>query len=182
MPSAMILAAGLGKRLWPLTQSTPKPLLQVQGRPLIEHHVLRLTQAGFSPLVINVSHLGEQIKAHLGDGRRFSNRIVYSEEELPLETAGGIIQALPLLGETPFLVISADIFTDFPIEKLLSIHPDWAHLILMQNPDWHPKGDFGLSETGRLLYQQDEFSPILLPISAFTTLNFFKRNPRVFWL
>jgi MurNAc alpha-1-phosphate uridylyltransferase len=139
----MILAAGLGERLRPITDKIPKPLIKIAGKPLIEYHLQNLKSAGFNEVIINLSHLGEMIEKHLGDGSRFGLNIEYSHEgEQPLETAGGIIHALPLLGEKPFLVINSDIwcnhslsFANLPTDKL-------AHLILVKNPKHNPDGDF----------------------------------------
>ena len=115
----MILAAGRGERLRPLTDTTPKPLLQVKGQPLIVHHLRRLCAAGFTEVVINVSWLGDSIKDHLGDGSEHGMRIRYSDESQGvLDTGGGIFKALPLLGEQPFLVVNGDIYTDFPFASL----------------------------------------------------------------
>ncbi len=149
MPSmkAMILAAGRGERMRPLTDHTPKPLLPVAGKPLIVHHIERLVQAGFSELVINHAHLGQQIEAHLGDGASWGVRIRYSPEGqgTALETGGGIFRALPLLGEAPFLVINGDVWTDVDFRVCREIKPQGeAHLILVNNPEHHPKGDFHL--------------------------------------
>lgn len=144
---AMILAAGFGERMRPLTEHTPKPLLTVGGIPLIENHIYRLADAGFHELVINVSHLGQQIIDFCGDGSRWSVQISFSEEDEPLETAGGIIRALPLLGNDPFLVVNGDVWTDYPFEQLLSRDfPEvgGAHLVMVDNPPQHPLGDFGL--------------------------------------
>ena len=144
---AMILAAGFGERMRPLTEHTPKPLLTVGGVPLIEHHIRRLAAAGFHELVINVSHLGQQIIDFCGDGDRWSVQISFSPEDEPLETAGGIIKALPLLGNEPFLVVNGDVWTDYPFEQLLGRElPEvgGAHLVLVDNPAQHPLGDFGL--------------------------------------
>lgn len=146
---AMILAAGFGERMRPLTDHTPKPLLRIAGTPLIEHHIRRLAAAGVSELVINVSHLAEQIIAYCGDGRAWGISIVYSQEAAPLETAGGIIQALPLLGAEPFLVVNGDIWIDYPFERLAqyAIRPDeTAHLVMVENPPQHPAGDFALDD------------------------------------
>jgi MurNAc alpha-1-phosphate uridylyltransferase len=147
----MILAAGRGERMQPLTDHTPKPLLRVADIPLIEHHIRRLAAAGFKELVINVSHLGQQIVDYCDDGSRWGVSIVYSSEETPLETAGGIIKALPLLGALPFLVVNGDIWTDYPFERLaaLSLRPDEsAHLVMVGNPPQHPTGDFQLEDDG----------------------------------
>lgn len=141
---AMILAAGEGRRMQPLTDKTPKPLLSVLGRPLIEHHIVRLEEAGFTELVVNASHLGEQLIEFLGDGSRWNVSIAISKEPTPLETAGGIIQALPLLGEAPFLLVNGDIYTDYPFAQLSEHKPfnAGAHIVLVPNPTHNPEGDF----------------------------------------
>jgi MurNAc alpha-1-phosphate uridylyltransferase len=142
---AMILAAGRGERLLPLTATLPKPLLEVGGETLIERHLRRLVAAGIADVVVNLSHLGEQIEARLGDGSRYGARIAYSQEPgAPLETAGGIVAALPLLGEAPFAVVNADVWTDFDFATLPRA-PALAHLVLVPNPAHHPGGDFGLA-------------------------------------
>jgi len=139
---AMILAAGRGERLRPLTDSTPKPLLEVRGKPLIVYHLEALAHAGFLEIVINLSWLGEQIRSRLGDGGAFGVRIEYSEEARALETAGGLLHALPLLGER-FIVVNGDVFTDFDFSRLrAAVSP--AHLVLVENPAHHPGGDFAL--------------------------------------
>jgi len=147
----MILAAGLGKRMRPLTDSCPKPLLEVGGKPLIVHSIERLAGAGVRELVINVSHLGAQVEAALGDGKRWGVSIHYSRETEPLETAGGVLQALPLLSESddrPFLLVNGDIWCDYPLQQLpASLYPSTlAHLVLVDNPEHHPQGDFGLQQ------------------------------------
>ena len=142
---AMILAAGRGERLRPLTDTTPKPLLEIGGRPMIEHHIESLANAGFRELVINVSHLGQQIEDTLGGGGRFGVNIAYSREpEGALETGGGIFQALDLLGDAPFAVINGDVVTDYPFSRLRAVKCDWAHLVLVANPKHNPAGDFSL--------------------------------------
>jgi MurNAc alpha-1-phosphate uridylyltransferase len=143
---AMILAAGRGERMRPLTDATPKPLLEVGGKPLIGHHLMALKKAGFAEVVINLSHLGEQIRAALGDGLDYGLNITYSEEgEPPLETAGAIVQALSRLNDAPFLVINGDVFTDYPLERLHGMQPSGlAHLVLVPNPEQNPEGDFAL--------------------------------------
>lgn len=141
---AMILAAGLGKRMQPLTDHTPKPLVEVAGNPLIVHHLQKLARANIVEVVINLGHLGEKIQKALGDGSQWGIKIHYSVEDPILETGGGIYKALPQLGPEPFLVISADIFTDFPFESLPKFPPKLAHLVLTDNPPHHPKGDYAL--------------------------------------
>lgn len=142
----MILAAGEGRRMLPLTQKTPKPLLKVGGQTLIERHLTRLRRAGFKEVVVNVSHLGALIERFLGDGKKWDLNITISREEEPLETGGGIVNALPLLGSEPFLVISSDIYTDFDLTALskLKVSDNGAHLVLVPNPQHHPTGDFVL--------------------------------------
>jgi len=141
----MILAAGRGERMRPLSDHTPKVLLEVRGRPLIETHVSRLAAAGVSRIVINLGWLGAQIRARLGDGARFGVEIRYSvEDPVPLETAGGIFRALPLLDADAFAVVNGDICTDFPFDRLGVAADADAHLILVPNPPHHPQGDFGL--------------------------------------
>lgn len=147
---AMILAAGLGRRMRPLTEQTPKPLLSVAGRPLILHQIERLRRAGFRELVINVSWLGEQIEQHLGDGSELGVAIQYSREDEPLETAGGIVQALPLLGDEPFAVVNGDIFSDYDFARLPRAPEGPVHLVLVDNPEHNPDGDFRLTEGGRV--------------------------------
>lgn len=142
---AMILAAGRGERMRPLTDHTPKPLLPAAGKALIEHTIEQLAAAGFVDLVINHAYLGEQIEQRLGDGSRYGACIGYSPEgEQALETAGGIVNALPLLGNDAFLVVNGDIATDFPFAELKKQTVDLAHLVLVDNPLHHPQGDFGL--------------------------------------
>ncbi len=142
---AMILAAGRGERLRPLTDTTPKPLLQVRGMALIEHHLQALARAGFVDIVINLSWLGEQIREHLGDGAGYGVSIAYSEEAEALETAGGIQQALPLLGER-FIVVNGDVFTDYDFARLRGLDSQ-AHLVLVDNPEHNDSGDFSLDGT-----------------------------------
>jgi MurNAc alpha-1-phosphate uridylyltransferase len=144
---AMLLAAGRGERMRPLTDHTPKPLLRVAGVTLIEHHIEALARSGFRELVINHAHLGAQLAAALGDGAAYGVHIDYSAEPPgALETGGGIFNALPLLGEAPFLVVNADIWTDFDFTRL-SRQPDgMAHLVLVDNPTHHLAGDFALQD------------------------------------
>lgn len=141
---AMILAAGRGERMRPLTDHTPKPLLSVGGRPLIEHHLSRLADAGYREVIVNLAWLGDRIREALGDGSRFGLRIHYSSEPAgALETAGGIRHALPLLGDEPFLVVNGDIWCDHPLTPY-DPGAALAHLILVDNPPHHPQGDFAL--------------------------------------
>ena len=143
--SAMILAAGRGERMRPLTDTTPKPLLRVRGKPLIERHVERLAAAGIGSIVINLAWLGSMIRDALGDGARFGVTLHYSDESpRALETAGGIFRALPLLGPSAFLVVNGDVLTDYPFAQLTLADDRDAHLVLVPNPPQHPRGDFGL--------------------------------------
>lgn len=158
----------------PLTDDTPKPLLPVRGKPLLTHHIERLRDAGFSDFVINAAYLGEQVAELCGDGSRWGVRIEISRESVPLETAGGIIQALPHLGEAPFAVVNGDIFTDFPFKALheMVVDRSCGHLIMVDNPAHHPAGDFVL--TGQHLYhpfkakgaRDDERAPETLTFSG----------------
>lgn len=144
---AMILAAGRGERMGSLTLAHPKPLLTIGGVALIEHHVARLAACGIDQIVINLSYRGAQIRNHLGDGTRFGAAIAYSEEgEPPLETAGGILHALPLLGAAPFLLVNSDVFTDFDYRTLADLHS--PTIVLVQNPEHNTRGDFGLDSSG----------------------------------
>lgn len=143
---AMILAAGRGERMRPLTEHTPKPLLRAGGRALIEHHLVRLAQAGFRDVVVNHAHLGAQVPAALGDGGAYGLRIHYSDEgDEPLETGGGIFKALPLLGQGPFLVVNGDVWCDHPLAAHALAAADLAHLVLVDNPEHHSSGDFALT-------------------------------------
>lgn len=147
---AMLLAAGLGTRMRPLTDHTPKPLLPVAGKPLLAWHLERLAAAGFTEVVVNCAWLGEQVEAFVGDGSQFGLRAVISREEQPLETGGGIFRALPLLGSEPFAVINSDVWTDYPLQRLRELRPARAHLVLTDNPAQHPHGDFYLHPDGRV--------------------------------
>lgn len=142
---AMLLAAGRGERMRPVTDTLPKPLLRVGGRALIAWHLAALARAGIREVVINLSWLGEQLRAALGEGQQFGVRIRWSEEgPVPLETGGGILRAVPLLGPGPFLVVNSDIWTDIDFGRL-SLEPGaHAHLVLVANPPYHPRGDFAL--------------------------------------
>lgn len=140
---AMILAAGRGQRMMPLTMNMPKPLLKVHDKPLIVWHIERLAKAGFKDIVINHAYLGQQIEQALGGGEQWGVKIQYSPEQHALETAGGIANALPLLGDAPFIVVNGDVFTEMPFPESLS--PGMlAHLVMVDNPTQHPEGDFVL--------------------------------------
>lgn len=153
MNTAMILAAGRGERMRPLTDQLPKPLLSAGGQPLIVWHIQALARAGFTRLVINCAHLGHLLPEHLGNGERWGVSIHYSHEPVALETAGGIAHAWPLLAESPFLVVNGDVWTDFDFAGLrtrgLANH-ELAHLVLVDNPTQHPQGDFVLHADGRV--------------------------------
>ena len=142
----MLLAAGRGERMRPLTDHTPKPLLRAGGQALIERHLRRLNTAGFTDVIVNHAHLGEQMEAALGDGQRYGVGITYSAEgPRGLETGGGIFHALALLGPAPFLVVNADVYTDYPFQQLArGLDGALAHLVLVDNPAHHPGGDFVL--------------------------------------
>jgi MurNAc alpha-1-phosphate uridylyltransferase len=141
---AMILAAGRGARMGGLTDELPKPLLKINGQPLIEYALRSLVKIGIKDIIINVSYQAALIEKTLGNGERFGVKLHYSYEETALETGGGICQALPLLGDGPFIAMSSDIVTDFPLAQL-PVNPDGlAHLLLVPNPDFHPEGDFCL--------------------------------------
>ncbi|HIG66184.1 MAG TPA: nucleotidyltransferase family protein [Methyloprofundus sp.] len=142
---AMILAAGRGERMRPLTDHTPKPLLQAAGKALIVYTIEALVKAGITDIIINLAHLGEQIRNRLGDGAQYQANISYTHEGASgLETAGGIKNALPLLGDSPFLVVNGDISCDYNFHNLLNKEIALAHLILVNNPAHHPTGDFAL--------------------------------------
>jgi MurNAc alpha-1-phosphate uridylyltransferase len=147
----MILAAGEGRRMRPLTADKPKPLIEVSGKPLLEFHLERLVAAGFSDIVVNASYHAQQIVDYCGDGSRWGCHIEVIVEPTPLETAGGILNALPSLGDEPFAVINGDVFTDYPLERLRlhDLMADDAHLVMIPNPAHHPAGDFKLSD-GRI--------------------------------
>ncbi len=152
---AMILAAGRGERMMPLTKTTPKPLLKVRGLTLIEHSIIALKKAKITNIFVNVAHLGWQIKAYIGNGSRLGVRVTYSDEfSGALETAGGIIKALPLLGKEPFIVINSDVLCDYDLSKLTLPVDSLAHLILIDNPEHNKTGDFSLTDDQRILINQ----------------------------
>ena len=141
----MLLAAGVGARMRPLTEHTPKPLLKVGSKTLIEHALERLKQGGIQEVMINIHHLGDQIVRYLGDGSRYGLRLHFLVEKERLETAGGIFQVLPFFENQPFVVMSADIWTDYPIENLPKTLSHDMHLVMVNNPHFRPEGDFGLN-------------------------------------
>ncbi|MDA9569662.1 nucleotidyltransferase family protein [Porticoccaceae bacterium] len=158
---AMILAAGYGKRLQPLTNKTPKPLLAVAGKPLLQHHIERLAAIGITDLVINTSWLAEQIETYFGDGSCFGVNITWSREPQPLETGGGLNKALPYLGDQPFLLINGDVWTDFSFLSALNyqLHADHcAWLLLVENPTHNLDGDFALSDSLVSYQSQKKFT------------------------
>lgn len=153
---ALIFAAGLGERMRPLTERTPKPLLQAGGKPLIAWHLEKLAALGVSDVVINTSWLAAQFPQALGDGSRWGLRLHYSYEgPVPLETGGGMLHALPLLGDAPFLLVNGDIWTDYDFGRLPREPVGDAHLVLVGNPPHHPNGDFALGDNGILLPESD---------------------------
>lgn len=160
MKTAMILAAGRGERLKPITDNIPKALCPVQGKPLIEHHVIQLAKAGFEKLIINHAYLGGQIRHFLGNGERWGVEICYSPEPPGgLETGGGIVNALPLLGKDPFIVVNADIFTDYNFLQLTHEPNSDIHLILIaKNPVLKHHGDFGLTNKNQLTNSNPEYT------------------------
>ena len=180
---AMILAAGRGERMRPLTDKLPKPLLKVAGHSLIEYHIKALYRAGIRDIVINHAWLGGQIESALGNGKQFGVNIEYSAEAVALETAGGIRHALPLLGNQPFLVINADIWTDFPLVQLITSAKKhfslsaWAHLLFVPNPPHHPDGDFQLLEgEGSLVCDKGTYPDH--PSYTFSGIGIY--NPKIF--
>ena len=163
---AMILAAGRGERMRPLTDTCPKPLLPAGGRPLIAWHLERLANAGITDVVVNHAWLGDRIESALGDGRAYGVRLRYSAESTALETAGGIARALPFLGDEPFLVINGDIWCDWDPARAPGLAAKWpadrlAHLVLVDNPAHHPEGDFVLQPHGPVMPRTDAAAPAL---------------------
>jgi MurNAc alpha-1-phosphate uridylyltransferase len=152
---AMILAAGRGKRLQPLTNTTPKPLIKVGKRSLLEQHIHNIAAAKFESIVINIAHLGNMIQQHIGDGSRFGIPIEYSDEgEQALETGGGIANALPLLGDQPFLVVSADIYCEIEFDPNFKLNDALMHLVMVNNPAHNPQGDFDTEEINLVGHHQ----------------------------
>jgi len=170
MRHALIFAAGLGERMRPLTDRTPKPLLEAGGKPLIVWHLEKLAAIGVNYVVINTSHLAEQFPETLGDGSRWGLRIRYAYEgPTPLETGGGMLNALPLLGAEPFIAINGDIWTDADFANLPNEPAGLAHLLLVDNPAHHPQGDFVLGDNGRVLAEGE-------PRLTFSGLGVYRRE------
>lgn len=160
---AMILAAGLGNRMRPLTLHTPKPLLEVGEKPLIVWHIEKLQKIGVTEIVINTAWLGEKLANALGDGSQFGVKILWSHEGEGLETAGGIINALPLLGDEPFILVNGDVWTTMDFASLLDVQlgEQQAHLVLVENPPQHLKGDFILSKGLAYTFEQEQLGEAL---------------------
>ena len=160
---AMILAAGLGNRMRPLTLHTPKPLLEVGGKPLIVWHIEKLQKIGVTEIVINTAWLGEKLANALGDGSQFGVKILWSHEGEGLETAGGIVNALPLLGDEPFILVNGDVWTTMDFASLLDVQlgEQQAHLVLVENPPQHLKGDFILSNGLAYTFEQEQLGEAL---------------------
>ena len=179
---AMILAAGLGSRLQPLTKTVPKPMLLVCGKPLLQWHIERLVRAGVREVVVNTSWLGEQIQDYFGTGVDFGITITWSSEAEPLETGGGIFKALQFLGDDPFILMSADIWTDFPLESFLKKNIDSplsAHLVLVKNPEHNNGGDFSL-ENYIVGYGQERYTYSGISIVSSQLFNSLKITSEVF--
>jgi MurNAc alpha-1-phosphate uridylyltransferase len=172
---AMILAAGLGKRMRPLTDNVPKPLLLCAGKPLIVYHIEALVAAGVKDIVINHAYLGEMIEETLQDGSAYGASIQYSAEKEPLNTGAGIANALPLLGDAPFILSNGDVWTDFDFSQLTRLDLDLAHLVMVANPQHNPEGDFSLTENGVLLADRFSDRGVGLTYSGIAVL-----NPRLF--
>ncbi|HOY24261.1 MAG TPA: nucleotidyltransferase family protein [Cellvibrio sp.] len=150
---AMILAAGLGERMRPLTDSLPKPMLSAGGKPLLQYHLEALAKIGVNEVIINLAYLGDKIRTFVGNGEKFGLTVSYSEEPEPLETAGALLHALPLLGTEPFILINGDVWTNYPLMELTALRlqdDEDARLILVPNPEFHPAGDFSPNPQGRL--------------------------------
>lgn len=150
---AMILAAGLGNRMRPLTDHTPKPLLLAGGKPLLQYHLENLAAAGVTEVIINLAYLGDQIRSFVGDGSRFGLNVSFSQEPEPLETGGALLQALPILGSEPFLLVNGDVWCDLDFAQWTHHQlsaTQLGHLLLVPNPEFHPRGDFALTPEGQL--------------------------------
>lgn len=179
---AMILAAGKGERMRPLTLHTPKPLVPVAGMPLIEYHIRALAAAGITELVINHAWLGQQIEDYLGDGSRLGVQISWSPEGEPLETGGGIFKALPLLGDQPFVLVNGDVWTSYDFASLPQRPAGLAHLVLVDNPEHHPQGDFVLGSDGLVAPRKDQAGLTFSGISVLDPALFAGCTPGAFRL
>ena len=177
-PKALIFAAGFGTRLAPLTNTVPKPLIPVCGKPLIEYHIEKLVQIGVTELVINSHWLADKLVDHIGDGSRFGAAVQWSHEAEILNTGGGMKNALPLLGAAPFIVINADIWTEYNFARLceLRLQPGEAHLVMVANPIEHPEGDFAIGAQGRLVADSQQATFTYAGIGLFTA-EFISRYP-----
>ncbi len=171
---AMILAAGLGNRMRPLTDHTPKPLLCAGGKSLIEYHLENLRRAGIREVIINLAYLGEKIRTQLGDGEQFGLNIIYSREPEPLETGGAILHALDVLGEDTFLLVNGDVWCDLEFAQFIQqplTDKQLGHLLLVSNPEFHPRGDFALDKTKLLLDDPDKIHPHRFTFGGISLLN-----------
>lgn len=168
---AMLLAAGFGKRMRPLTDNTPKPLLLCAGKPLIVYHIEALVKIGVTEIVINHAYLGEQIEAALGDGSAYGASIQYSPEREPLNTGAGIARALPLLGDEPFILANGDVWTDFDFAGILNKPIGLAHLVMVKNPEHNPQGDFTLTPKGQLIADRHHDNGVSLTYSGLGILH-----------
>jgi len=176
----MILAAGLGTRMRPLTDNTPKPMLAVAGKPLIQHHVEKLVASGINEIIINHAYLGEQIEGHLGDGSKFNAAICYSRETEPLETGGGIFKALPFFAGDSFLVVNGDIWCDIEYQSLPEQLVGLAHLVMVRNPAHNPDGDFMLDVNSDSVLENAEQVDQIEGKSYFTYSGLSLLSPRLF--
>jgi len=157
---AMILAAGLGQRMRPLTDDLPKPMLAVGGKPLIQYHLENLRAAEIEEVIINLAYLGDKIREFVGDGSRFGLKVGYSQEPEPLETGGALLRALPLLGHESFLLLNGDVWCDLDLKKFSQYTlSQRGHLLLVPNPSFHPQGDFALADAGQLIEDNEKNHP-----------------------
>lgn len=182
---AMILAAGLGTRMRPLTRTTPKALVEVHGTKLIDHNIRQLRKYGIAEIVINLGYLGGKIRAHLGDGSRHGVSITYTEESADhlLGSGGGVKNALSFLGKDAFLLCSADIWTDYSLENLIKKkHARRNHILLVNNPSYHPQGDFYLNKHGQIISVSKENNVTYAGIGVFCTSYFSEIDDHIFSL
>ncbi len=173
---AMILAAGRGERLMPLTETTPKALVEINGKPLIVHHILNLKRHGINDIVINTAYLSNKLEQYVGNGQAFGVNIFYSKEkEGGLETGGGIVNALPLLGDEPFITVNADIYCPFNFKTLPILDPSLAHLVLVKNPAHNPRGDYAIDNA--MLSNREDLNKYTFSGIAVYHPDFFKNCP-----